>query len=284
MRNYHLPARDFVMTAPSRRFESTVPYYARYRLGYPTRLIERVISLVGLKRGDTVLDLGTGPGLLAVPFSAAGYRVTAADPEPAMLEAAGQAASDARVTLELWLGGSSELTPGMGPYRLVTMGRSFHWMDRTRTLAMLDQLISPDGAIALFHDTAPKTAENAWRQVVREVENRYGRGAGPHIAAYQAPDYRAHASYLLDSAFCVLDGVSVVIRHSITADEIVGRAFSMSTCSREKLGKRAAAFETELRSALGEHSPSGTFTEIAELAALVATRRRGARLEGRPWR
>lgn len=260
------------MTTPSRRFESTVPYYARYRLGYPTRLIERVISLVGLKLGDAVLDLGTGPGLLAVPFAAAGFRVTAADPEPAMLAAAKQAANDAGVTLELWLGGSGELTPGMGPYRLVTMGRSFHWMDRARTLAMLDQLISPDGAIALFQDNAPKTAENAWREVLREVENQYGRGAGPHIAAFQAPDYRTHASHLLDSAFCVLDGLSVVIRHSITVDEIVGRAFSMSTCSREKLGERAVAFEAELRAALGRHSPSGTFTEIAEIVALVATR------------
>ena len=260
------------MSPSSRRFQSTVPYYARYRLGYPTRLIERVIRLVGLRPGDAVLDLGTGPGLLAIPFAAAGYAVTAADPEPAMLEAAGQAANDAGVALKLWLGGSNDLTPDMGPYRLVTMGRSFHWMDRASTLLMLDQIVSPNGAVALFHDDAPKTAENAWHDVVREVSDRYGRDAEPHVAAFQAPDYRTHASYLLDSAFCVLDGASVVIRHSITIDEIVGRAFSMSTCSREKLGERAIAFEDELRAALRERSPSGNFVEIAELTALVATR------------
>ncbi|MGH8260883.1 MAG: class I SAM-dependent methyltransferase, partial [Steroidobacteraceae bacterium] len=121
------------MTATSRRFESTVPYYARYRLGYPDRLIERVIALVGLQRGDAVLDLGSGPGLLAIPFAAAGLRVTAADPEPVMLEAAREAARNAGVALELWQGGSGDLTPAMGPYRLVTMGRSFHWMDRAAT-------------------------------------------------------------------------------------------------------------------------------------------------------
>ncbi|MGH8219852.1 MAG: class I SAM-dependent methyltransferase [Steroidobacteraceae bacterium] len=264
------------MTAPLRRFESTVPYYARYRLGYPARLIERVIALVRLEPGDAVLDLGTGPGLLAIPFAAAGFKVTAADPEPAMLEAARQAARDAGVALELWLGGSNELAAGMGPFRLVTMGRSFHWMDRASTLAMLEQLVSPEGAVALFHDDAPKTAENAWHDVMREVSDRYGRGAEPHVVVFQAADYRTHVSYLLDSAFCSLDGVSVVIRHSITVDEIVGRAFSMSTCSREKLGDRAAAFEDELRAALREQSPSGMFIEIAELTALVATRARGA--------
>ena len=255
------------------RFETTVPYYARYRLGYPTRLIERVISLVGARPGEAVLDLGTGPGLLAIPFAAAGFRVTAADPEPAMLAAAGEAASAAGVPLELWPGGSHELHPGMGPYRLVTMGRSFHFMDRAATLVMLDQLVSPGGAVVLFHDEAPKTAENVWHDVFGEVANRYGHSAESHVAERLASDYRTHPSYLLDSAFCVLDGVSVVIRHSIGIDDIVGRAFSLSTCSRGRLGERAAAFEAELRAALAQRSPSGTFTEIAELVALVARRR-----------
>lgn len=259
-------------SSSSPRFESTVPYYARFRLGYPPRLIERVIEFVGVERGDAVLDLGTGPGLLAIPFAAAGCRVTAADPEPAMLAAAGEAAHAAGVSLDLWLGGSGDLRSGMGPYRLVTMGRSFHWMDRAATLVMLEQLVSPDGAIALFHDDAPKTAENAWRDVLHGVADRYGRSAQAHVAEHQSPDYRSHASYLLDSSFSVLDGLSVVIRRSITADEIVGRAFSMSTCSRAKLGERAAAFEAELRAALAERSPSGTFLEVAELQALIARR------------
>jgi ubiquinone/menaquinone biosynthesis C-methylase UbiE len=260
------------MSEGLRPFQSTVPYYARFRLGYPTRLIERVIALVGMRPPDAVLDLGTGPGLLAILFAAAGFRVTAADPEPTMLEAAGEAASAAGVTLELWRGGSNELSAGMGPYRLVTMGRSFHWMERATTLVMLDQLVSPGGAVALFHDDAPKTVENTWHEVLREVSNRYGQSAQRHVAEYQAPDYRAHESYLLDSAFCVVDGISVITRRALTADEIVGRAFSMSTCSREKLGERAVAFEAELRAALAECSPIGTFQEVVELVALVASR------------
>ena len=50
-------------------FKSAVPYYERYRLGYPQRLIRRVAALLGLAPGDAVLDLGTGPGFLAVPFA-----------------------------------------------------------------------------------------------------------------------------------------------------------------------------------------------------------------------
>lgn len=257
------------MSSDAHRFQSTVPFYARYRLGYPARLIERVIALTGLRTGDAVLDLGTGPGLLAVPFAAAGMRVTAADPAPAMLAAAGEAARAAGVTLTLWPGGSNELTAGMGPYRLVTMGRSFHWMDRAATLERLDGIVAPGGAIALFGDQHPKTAENRWREVLQDVADRYGRAQEPHVLEHKSRDHRSHESYLLASRFNVLETIGVFIRKPITMDEIVGRALSMSTCSPEKLGERIGAFEAELRKEL---AGSGDFTEIASLSALIARR------------
>jgi ubiquinone/menaquinone biosynthesis C-methylase UbiE len=257
------------VSSNAQRFQSTVPFYARYRLGYPARLIERVIALTGLAAGDPVLDLGAGPGLLAVPFAAAGMRVTAADPEPTMLAAAGEAARAAGVQLTLWSGGSNDLTSDMGPYHLVTMGRSFHWMDRAATLSRLDSIIAPDGAIALFSDQHPNTAENRWRDVLQEVADRYGRDREPVVLEGKSPDHRSHESYLLGSRFNMLEAVSVFIRRPITVDEIVGRALSMSTCSPEKLGQRIGAFEAELRAAL---AGSGDLTEIAGLVALIARR------------
>ena len=62
------------------------------------------------------------------------------------------------------------------------------------------------------------------------------------------------------------------MRHSLTEDDIVGRAFSQSTTSPEKLGEKADAFEAELRGALRALNPDGKFTEIAEMVALVARR------------
>ena len=257
------------MRSHASRFQSTVPFYSRYRLPYPRRLIERVIALAQLSPGDPVLDLGAGPGLLAVPLAEAGMRVTAADPEPAMLAAAGEAASAAGVRLTLWRGGSDDLVSGMGPYRMVTMGRSFHWMDRAATLERLDGIVAPDGAVALFGDEHPKTAENRWSEVMHDVASRYGRDEEPVIRERKSRDYRTHESYLLASRFNVLEAISVIIRKPITIDEIVGRALSMSTCSPEKLGQRIGAFEAELRGAL---AGCGDLTEIASLVALIARR------------
>lgn len=255
-----------------RRFQSAVPYYERYRLGYPERLVARVGALLGLRSGDPVLDLGCGPGSLSVPFAGLGLAVTAADPEPEMLAAAEAASKAAGVALTLWRGGSYDLTPAMGPYRLVTIGRAFHWMDRAATLAMLDRIIMPGGAVALFHDAHPVLPENEWFKILCKVGDRYGRAAQAHIGERKALGHRRYEPFLYQSAFTVLDGLSVTIRKPITEDEIVGRAFSQSTTSPEKLGERADAFEAELRERLRTLSPDGIFTEIAEMVALIARR------------
>lgn len=255
-----------------RRFRSTVPYYARYRLSYPAELIARVIDLVGLAPGSRVMDLGCGPGLLAIPFAKAGMRVVAVDPEPDMLEAGRAGASGAGVEVDFRQGSSFDL-PETGPLDLVTMGRSFHWMDRAETLRVLDRLIVQGGAIALFEDDHPRTAENAWLNAVRDVERIYGTDETGHRTARRSGDYRTHPSYLLDSAFSHLVRIGVYVRRTISADDIVGRAYSLSVLSPDKLGERAADFERDLRAALTEISAEGRFTEIAELAAIVAMRR-----------
>jgi SAM-dependent methyltransferase len=254
------------------RFRTTVPFYARYRLGYPDSLVARVIALAGLKPGDRVMDLGCGPGLLAIPLAREGLDVTAVDPEPAMLEAAAGAACEAGVAITLREGSSFSLPEDQAPYRLVTMGRAFHWMDGANTLAALAPCVLPDGALAFFDDDHPHTAENAWRFALRDLANKYGRTQSPHIVEAQRAGFRSHHSLLLDSPFDRLEGLSQFIRREISADEVVGLAFSLSTLSPEKLGDRAGAFEAELRSALGEISAEGRFVEIAELTALVARR------------
>ncbi|HXB51743.1 MAG TPA: hypothetical protein VNU69_03210, partial [Rhizomicrobium sp.] len=89
----------------------------------------------------------------------------------------------------------------------------------------------------------------------------------------KALGHRRYEPFLYQSAFTELDGLSVTIRKTLSEDDIVGRAFSQSTTSPEKLGARADAFEAELRERLRELSPTGTFTEIAEMVALVARRK-----------
>jgi ubiquinone/menaquinone biosynthesis C-methylase UbiE len=263
------------MTIPHepRRFRSAAAFYERYRLAYPDRLIGRVAGLLGLKPGDAVLDLGCGTGMLAVPFARLGMRVTAMDPEPDMLAAAKNAAEEAGVAVTLRQASSYDLTADMGPFKLVAIGRAFHWMDRAATLAKLDEIVSPDGGVALFHDAHPPVEENGWFKAMVRVADKFGRADAPHVR--QRGGHRRYEPYLFASAFTQLDGLSITIRQSLSAEEILGRAFSTSVCAPDKLAERKQAFAAELSAALRELSPDGKFTEVAELVALLARRPQG---------
>lgn len=259
-------------TFDPRRFQTTVPYYTRYRLGYPPLLIRRVIERVGLTPGDPVMDLGCGPGLLTVQFAKEGMSVAGVDPEPKMLEDAAKAAEDAGVNVTLRQGSSFDLPTGIGPFKLVTMGRSFHWMDREPTLAVLDKIVTRDGAVVVLHDLQNRTVENKWHNVLHDLADKYGRADSCHVRARRSPDHRSHESVLMASVFSHVERASVFVRRELNADDIVGLAFSTSTSSPQKLGDKKDQFEAELRAALTELSPDDSFTEIAEMSAVIATR------------
>ena len=260
------------MDLSGRPFRGTVADYRKYRLDYPQRLIARLIALMGLRPGDPVLDLGCGPGNLALPFARAGMAVTAMDPEPEMLAAAGEAAREEGLAIRFVPGGSSDLKETDGPFRLVLIGRAFHWMDRAATLGLLDRIILPGGGVALLHDSHPPVDENAWYKAAVRANERYMRMRSPAGKDGGTGGHRRYEPFLFASAFTQLDGLSVTVRNPISEDEIVGRAFSIGACSRKMLAEAADAFERELRAALRELSPDGSFTEIAEMVALLARR------------
>ncbi len=263
---------ESVKTYDPSRFRTNVPFYTRYRLGYPQQLIDWVVAHTGAKPGDAVMDLGCGPGLLTIPFARAGMRVTGVDPEPAMLEAGREAAREAGVPVFFKQGSSYDLPSDTGPLKLVTMGRAFHWMDGPATLIALDGIVAPGGAVVLMHDLHTKTAENRWRQVLHEVGDEFGRRQEPHIEARGSADFVAHESVVMRSPFGHLERISVFVTRAMSADDIVGLAFSLSTSSPQKLGSRKDAFEARLRARLADLVPDGCFTELAEMTALIATR------------
>jgi SAM-dependent methyltransferase len=254
-----------------RRFRSTAEYYARYRVPYPAELIEAVATRVGLKPGDRVLDLGSGPAMLAIGFAKLGMSATAMDPEPEMLDAARSGVAEAGVDVEVVQGSSYDLGPHLGRFKLVTMGRSFHWMDRPATLVALDGLIEPGGAVALFHDRRIRSSGD-WQGVLNKAAEQYARSGGDGRSAHHSPDWAPHEVMLVDSPFPRIETMGRVFKQSLGVEDILGRAYSMSASSIETLGDNHPAFEAAVREALAAISPEGRFTEIVETEAMMAFR------------
>ncbi len=254
-----------------RRFRSTVPFYAAYRPTYPKTLIAMVANDLRLAPSDRLLDLGCGPGQLALAFAPFCRQIVAMDPEPDMLAAAAREAAQAGVAVTLIQGSSFDLAPELGLFRLVTMGRSFHWMDRKATLALLEAMVVADGGLAFFDEQAIGRSTGRWREIMQEAIAKFSTKSSTR-AARSAPSWRSHEEILLQSAFASLRRFGVVNRREIDADAIVGRALSMSSGSPDALGERRADFERELRQQLHELQPDGRFEEIVEMRALIARR------------
>jgi SAM-dependent methyltransferase len=256
----------------ARRFRTTATYYSRFRIPYPDRLIERVTERTGLKPGDRLLDLGCGPAPLGIAFARlAGADVIGIDPEPEMLDAARENASEAAVTIRLIQGSSYDLGQDLAPLKLAVMGRAFHWMDRPATLAALDKLIARDGAVVLFSDRHIAAAPD-WRDVLHQLSETYSPEKNAERKLRRAPEFGPHETVLLHSPFRNLERIGIVNERIIGTEDIIGRAFSMSVTSPQALGDKTEEFETAFRSELAALSPNGTFTEIVEGLAMIAFR------------
>jgi 2-polyprenyl-3-methyl-5-hydroxy-6-metoxy-1,4-benzoquinol methylase len=69
-------------TTPGEVFASTEEHYLRHRPGYPPVLLDFLARLAA----GRVMDLGSGPGLVARELARRGCEVLAVDPNPRMLE------------------------------------------------------------------------------------------------------------------------------------------------------------------------------------------------------
>ena len=255
---------------PRGRFRGTAAHYLAGRPPYADLLIRRVAELVRLGPRHSVLDLGCGPGVLARMFAPLAGEVVAMDPEPEMLAAAAEHCAGL-ANVQLVAGGSNDLAPSSGRFRLVAMGRSFHWMDRAETLRRLDTLVEPGGAVVHFHTHHADVPANAWTERFRELRRRYAgdRHDGPQEHGER---WVRHEAFLLASPFRCVEAHSVFEERTFDSDTLVDRVFSMSSTTRVLLGGRAEALERDLRALMPEIAPDGRLTEVIESNALLGRR------------
>jgi SAM-dependent methyltransferase len=249
------------------RFRSTVPHYVAGRPNFAPSLIRIVKEHLLLTDRHRLLDLGCGPGWLGIAFAPFACHVMAMDPEPSMLAAAHRAATEASVHLELIEASSNDLGSHLGTFRVVTIGRAFHWMDRLDTLRRLDVLIEPGGALVLFNDVRPDVPENNWYKRYSELVDDY---ASKDVSI--PPDRLRHEAILLNSPFNRLVRIGVIERRVVPIERLVDRALSMSTSSPEQLGPLADQLGRELLIEMSRFATDGCVVEVIESRALIAKR------------
>jgi SAM-dependent methyltransferase len=253
------------------RFRAAARHYLAGRPAYSPRLIGLVAQLTGLGPEHRVLDLGCGPGMLAGAFAPLTKEVVAIDPEPEMLRVA-QSEFGGAGRIKFMQGSSFDLSPELGQFRLVTMGRSFHWMDRAATLRTLDGMIEPDGTVALFDSEHHDLPETAWATDYRALVRRYAEADSEHVRRRSDGRWVRHEPFLLDSAFKVLDRVSVIERRTVSVQQLVDRAFSRSSTAPDRLGDAAPRLAQEIEALLRPMAEDEMLTEVVATGALLGRR------------
>jgi SAM-dependent methyltransferase len=250
-------------------FDAAAPYYDRFRAPYPSEALDFIRASFDLDDSSRVLDLGCGPGTLAIPLSRTVAEVFAVDPDAGMLaEATRLGEQHARRNIRWMRLRAEDISPELGMFRAATLGQSFHWMDRDAVLRRLAELIEDGGGLALINP-GKRRPQESWEPIAGAIVVKYlglrPRQANPELG--HEPSLRRSAHF---SDFTTREFASEIVRD---ADSILGYLYSTSGAAKPLFGDRAASFEQDLRAALTAVNPDGVFRERLETEVMICRKR-----------
>jgi len=254
------------------RFATTASLYEELRPPYPPPFFRAVAQKLKLSRQHSLIDLGTGPGVLALGFAPYVGRVVGVDPEPEMLAAARQAAERESCALRLINGKAEDLPADIGRFDVVTIGRALHWMNCEAMPALFKRLVASGGAIVVCASFSAKDGRNPWLDDYTTARRAW---SGANLWSDASRAERAHrelAAYFGSSGFHAADEVTLETRHEISTKDLARRVLTFSSSSPEVVGDKTEAMLRDVEARLAPHSRDGHLTEIVVSSAQIARR------------
>lgn len=248
-------------------FGADAERYDRARPRYPDALITRIAAA---SPGPDVLAVGSGTGIDARQFQAAGCRVLGVEPDARMAGFARNSGVETEVAaFEDW-------DPAGRRFDAVAAGMAWHWIDPLAGASKAAGVLRPGGRLALFwYVFQPSSDLNEaftapYRRVLPDLP--YGRRAMPdldaYLEAYSAFFVKAEDGIAQTGAFAEPERWRYDWTRSYTRDEwldMVPTSGGMSNVPPEKL--------EELLTGIGEaiDTAGGTFTVEYATVAVTTT-------------
>ncbi len=244
------------------RFASTVAYYERARPPYGAAFFAAVAQQLGFDRSQRLLDVGAGPGILAIGFAPYCREVLGVDPEPGMVEAARAAAKRAGAAVAFIDGRFEDVAAKLGAFDIVTIGRAIHWLDPEPARAALDRALAPSRKVLVCGASSVKDGRNPWLEAFNKVRDRW-KGERPA---------RDHHTFFAGGSFIPCGTIRVEATNVVPVKRLVERVLSMSTSSSERLGEEVPAMRSAMREKLAPFAADGMIEDIVEARAEVFER------------
>jgi len=160
------------MTKPTQRFSNRVADYVRYRPDYPLSVVETLRQHCGWTGNVDIADLGSGTGLSALGFLAAGHRVLGVEPNAEMRQAA-ESLLAARSTFTSIPGSAEATTLADHSVDLVIAAQAFHWFDVAAVATESDRILRTGGHRAVLWNLR-KTTGSAFLDGYEALLQRFG--------------------------------------------------------------------------------------------------------------
>ena len=108
-------------------YGGSAAYYARGRLPYVSGYAALLAGTLRLNGQGRLLDVGCGPGIVALALAPYFSAVVGVDPDPEMLAEARRNAAQRGVENATWIEARAEELPaGLGVFRVMLFAQSFH--------------------------------------------------------------------------------------------------------------------------------------------------------------
>ncbi|MBO2456586.1 class I SAM-dependent methyltransferase [Actinomadura sp. LCR2-06] len=230
-------------------FGPTAHDYARYRTEFPPELFDRLAgSGIGLA-GQRVVDVGTGTGVLARGFAAAGCTVVGVDVAPELLAEAERGGGGERVSYRCAPGEDTGLPSGV--WDVVSAGQCWHWLDRARAAAEARRLLVAGGALVICYrdfSTEPGSVGGVSLELAVAYNSDWPEVGG----LAENPQW---GDELAAAGFGDLQGFGFDVVVPFTHEAWRGRMRSSSGIGATLTAEQISAFDDELARLLSEWFP-----------------------------
>ncbi len=253
------PDCDGVTTMPydPTIYRGSATFYVQGRPPYSSALATALAGELGLDGSARLLDIGCGPGVLAITLAGCFEEVIGLDPDAEMLAEGARRAVQAGLGAIRWVHARAEDLPtlDLGRFKLVTFGQSFHWTDRERVAETVYEILEPGGALALIaheHAGRPQPIGPGYPPIphdaIRALIDRY---LGPRPRAGQgftAPPTDRYEDALARTRFGAPQRIFCAGRPDIVQDidGVLANYFSMSYAAPHLFGDQLVNFGSSI--------------------------------------
>lgn len=265
------------------QFLGTAPFYLRGRPPYSAELGAVVAAELALDGTGVLVDVGAGPGTVALALGSLFGRIVVVEPDAGMLD---EACTNLAAAPATFVEAPAEALPDLGlpPARAVTFGQSFHRVDRPTVAEAVYDLLEPGGALLIItHQWTeppdegpgePPIPHDDIRALVVRYTGELRSGSRP-VSDYVGERFEETVARTRFGAPRILraPGRTDIVRD---IDGVIAGVLSMSYASPYLLGERLDAFVGDLRDLLSARSPSGRFWDWPGDTEILLARRPGA--------